>query len=112
MPPSARESKSVLILYGSETGMAEDSAVDLGNMIQRLRFDTVVDEMDSFKLVRVFPSYIPTKTLLCKRADRLADPMTPSISDVDHTNYDTRAIYFVPRSSYSSCPQLDKVTCL
>ena len=106
------ESRSVLILYGSETGKAEDSAVELGSMIQRLRFDTVVDEMDSFKLVRVFPSYIPTKTLLCRRADRLANPVTPSMFDVGKANCDARAICFVPRSSYSSCPQLDKVTCL
>ncbi len=54
MPSSARESESVLILYGSETGMAENGAVELGSMIQRLRFDTVVDEMDSFKLVGIF----------------------------------------------------------
>ncbi|KAH8894078.1 riboflavin synthase domain-like protein [Thozetella sp. PMI_491] len=42
--------RSILILYGSETGNAEEIASDLGDMTQRLHFYTVVDEMDAFKL--------------------------------------------------------------
>jgi sulfite reductase alpha subunit-like flavoprotein len=40
------------VLYGSETGNAEDIAAELGNMARRLHFQTTVDEMDGFKLVR------------------------------------------------------------
>jgi sulfite reductase alpha subunit-like flavoprotein len=40
------------VLYGSETGNAEDIAVELGRTAERLHFQTTVDEMDSFKLVR------------------------------------------------------------
>ena len=73
IPPSAMESKSVLILYGSETGMAEDSAVELGSMIQRLRFDTVVDEMDSFKLVGGF--HHSSRQRRCCAEEQTASPI-------------------------------------
>ena len=45
------------MLYGSETGAAEDIAGELGNTAERLHFQTTVDEMDNFKLVR-YPSKI------------------------------------------------------
>ncbi len=47
----AKENRSVLILYGSETGNGEEIASEMGLMAERLHFYTVVDEMDSFKLV-------------------------------------------------------------
>lgn len=40
------------VLYGTETGNAEEIAMELGDMASRLHFQTTVDEMDSFKLVR------------------------------------------------------------
>lgn len=42
------------MLYGTETGNAEEIAVELGQMAERLHFKTTVDEMDSFKLVGCF----------------------------------------------------------
>ncbi|KAK3904033.1 hypothetical protein C8A05DRAFT_14062 [Staphylotrichum tortipilum] len=51
--PVAVEGRSMAILYGSETGSAEDIAIELGKMTERLRFQTTVDEMDGFKLADV-----------------------------------------------------------
>lgn len=45
--------RSMAVLYGTETGSAEEIAVEIGQMAERLHFKTTVDEMDSFKLVRV-----------------------------------------------------------
>lgn len=42
--------RSMIILYGSETGNAEEIANELGKMAQRLHYRTAVDEMDNFKL--------------------------------------------------------------
>ena len=49
--PGAVPGRSMIILYGSETGNGEEIAGELGKMAQRLHFQVVVDEMDSFKLV-------------------------------------------------------------
>lgn len=43
--------RSLAILYGTETGNSEDIARELGDMAERLHFQTVVDEMNSFGLV-------------------------------------------------------------
>lgn len=45
------ENRTMIILYGSETGNAEEIAMALGRMTERLHFQTRVDEMDNFKLV-------------------------------------------------------------
>jgi sulfite reductase alpha subunit-like flavoprotein len=50
--PAMIPGRSMAVLYGSEAGSAEDIAVELGDMAERLHFQTTVDEMDSFKLVR------------------------------------------------------------
>lgn len=47
--------RTMAVLYGSETGNAEDMAVELGRTAERLHFQTTVDEMDGFKLVRWTP---------------------------------------------------------
>ncbi|KAK0746548.1 hypothetical protein B0T18DRAFT_438495 [Schizothecium vesticola] len=47
---SVTENRTMIILYGSETGNAEEIAMALGKMAERLHFQTRVDEMDSFKL--------------------------------------------------------------
>lgn len=47
--------RSMAILYGTETGNSEELAGELGKMAERLHFDTVVDEMNRFNLVRVWP---------------------------------------------------------
>ena len=43
--------RTMIILYGSETGNSEDIAEELGSIAERLRFQTRVDEMDNVKLV-------------------------------------------------------------
>ena len=42
--------RTALILYGSETGNAQDVAEEVGRMAERLRFDTTVLDMDSVQL--------------------------------------------------------------
>ncbi|KAK4448087.1 hypothetical protein QBC34DRAFT_408110 [Podospora aff. communis PSN243] len=48
--PGAVPGRSMIVMYGSETGNGEEIAGELGKMAQRLHFQVVVDEMDSFKL--------------------------------------------------------------
>jgi sulfite reductase alpha subunit-like flavoprotein len=55
--PAVVEGRSMAVLYGSETGAAEDIAGELGKTVERLHFQTTVDEMDNFKLVR-YPSKV------------------------------------------------------
>jgi flavodoxin len=43
---------SILILYGSETGNAQDAAEELGRVCQRLRWETTVEELNAVELVR------------------------------------------------------------
>ena len=43
--------KSVHVLYGSETGNAQDMAEELGRMCSRLHFTTQVEAMNSVDLV-------------------------------------------------------------
>jgi sulfite reductase alpha subunit-like flavoprotein len=52
--PVVIEGRSMAVLYGSETGSAQEIAVELGQMAERMHFQTTVDEMDGFKLVRHF----------------------------------------------------------
>ncbi|KAK4174186.1 putative NADPH reductase TAH18 [Triangularia setosa] len=48
--PVVVEGRSMAILYGSETGNAEEIAIELEDMARRLHYQTKMDEMDSFKL--------------------------------------------------------------
>ncbi|KAH8172787.1 flavodoxin domain-containing protein [Sarocladium implicatum] len=43
-------SRSILILYGSETGNAQDAAEELGRIFQRLRWNTTVEELNAVEL--------------------------------------------------------------
>jgi len=54
----------MIILYGSETGNAEEIAMALGKMAERLHFRTRVDDMDNFKLVsyEFFSSFPASET--------------------------------------------------
>lgn len=47
----AVQDRSVLLLYGSETGNAQDVADEIGRMCQRLHFKIQVDEMNAVELV-------------------------------------------------------------
>lgn len=46
-----RHDRNALILYGSETGNAQDIAEELGRTAERLRFSTRVSELDAIGLV-------------------------------------------------------------
>lgn len=54
--PAVIPGRSMAVLYGSETGNAEDIAGELARTAERLHFQTTVDEMDGFKLVRWKPA--------------------------------------------------------
>ena len=45
-----RHDRTALVLYGSETGNAQDVAEELGRHIERLRFDTRVTNLDDVTL--------------------------------------------------------------
>lgn len=45
------QKRSALVLYGSETGNAQEVAEELGALAERLRFVTHVSEMDHARLV-------------------------------------------------------------
>lgn len=55
--------RSVLVLYGSETGNAQDIAEELGRLCQRLHFKSHVEELDAVELVRHFQFSILTSHL-------------------------------------------------
>ncbi|KAL1836901.1 hypothetical protein VTJ49DRAFT_4517 [Mycothermus thermophilus] len=42
--------RTMAVLYGSETGNSEEIAKEIGDLAERLHFQTTVGEMDSFKL--------------------------------------------------------------
>ncbi|KAM0255850.1 hypothetical protein ACHAQJ_005355 [Trichoderma viride] len=46
----ASQERSVLVLYGSETGNAQDIAEELGRLCQRLHFKSHVEELDAMEL--------------------------------------------------------------
>lgn len=54
--------RSVLVLYGSETGNAQDIAEELGRLCQRLHFKSHVEELDAVELVRPLYSLISNLT--------------------------------------------------
>lgn len=43
--------RSALVLYGSETGNAQDVAEEIARLTERLRFETTVIDLDSIELV-------------------------------------------------------------
>lgn len=49
---SGPRKRSALILYGSETGNAQEVAEELGSLAERLHFMTQVSEMNHVKPVR------------------------------------------------------------
>lgn len=59
-----RHDRTALIIYGSESGNAQDGAEQLGRITQRLRFATTVVAMDSIEIVGCLVSeYIITNKL-------------------------------------------------
>ena len=51
--------RTALVLYGSETGTAQDVADELGRMLERLRFRTHVLAMNSVEIV-----YTPRRAMI------------------------------------------------
>ncbi|KAK3390998.1 hypothetical protein B0H63DRAFT_557869 [Podospora didyma] len=51
--PALQNVRSIAVLYGSESGNAEDMALEIGEIAQRLHFQVTVDEMDGFKLTEL-----------------------------------------------------------
>jgi sulfite reductase alpha subunit-like flavoprotein len=45
------QGRRALVLYGSETGNAQDVAEELGRIAERLRFDAEVAELNAISLV-------------------------------------------------------------
>lgn len=43
--------RTCLVLYGSETGNAQDIAEEVGKMFRRLHFESSVEEMNAIDLV-------------------------------------------------------------
>jgi sulfite reductase alpha subunit-like flavoprotein len=48
---STQQPRRALVVYGSETGNAQDVAEELGRLAVRLRFETHVAELDAVTLV-------------------------------------------------------------
>lgn len=48
---STMQDRKALIVYGSETGNAQDAAEELGRICERLRFSTRVVELNAIGLV-------------------------------------------------------------
>jgi flavodoxin len=46
-----QQPRRALVVYGSETGNAQDVAEEMGRLAVRLRFDTEVSELDAITLV-------------------------------------------------------------
>jgi hypothetical protein len=53
---SSLQERRALVLYGSETGNAQDVAEELGRIAERLRFDTEVAELNAVRLVCQAPN--------------------------------------------------------
>lgn len=64
----ASAERTVLVLYGSETGNAQDMAEELGRICQRLHFKTDVEELDAVELVRNCLLHVLTTPDACPRA--------------------------------------------
>lgn len=49
--------RTAAVLYGSETGNAQNVAEELGSLLERLRYDTLVSELNHASLVYLYTSY-------------------------------------------------------
>lgn len=74
---SSLKDRRALVLYGSETGNAQDVAEELGRIAERLRFDTEVAELNAVNLV-CQPPASPAVCGMCG-ADVAAPEATPAV---------------------------------
>ncbi len=87
--------RTALILYGSETGNAQDVAEELGRLVERLHFLTRVSDMNSVDLVWI-TLVSCSLSLLCLL----------TISDALHS-----LLFLNIHLPFSPFPQLDKEIC-
>lgn len=53
------ENRSLLVLYGTETGNSQEIAQEIGRAAERLRFQTEIEEMNDVPLVSQTASFPP-----------------------------------------------------
>jgi len=79
-PPIGRRA---LVLYGSETGNAQDVAEEIGRLCERLRFDTQISDLNSVSLVCTWynrESSLEPAPLVLLRLIRVSDNCSNMIS--------------------------------
>lgn len=64
--------RTALVLYGSETGNAQDVAEELGRLTERLRFATQVSDLNSVQLVRTSYTFNLSKIILDQTSELLS----------------------------------------
>lgn len=106
--------RSVLVLYGSETGTSAELAGNLGQVAERLHFTTTVEEMNSMRLVCTWFFTIPQARSDLQHAASCflrnhAVWFYNSISFFN-TGIGIRSSCLDTSSSSLSCPRLDKET--
>ena len=57
MSAAATQERTALVLYGSETGNAQDVAEELGRLAQRLHFSSFVSSLDAVEPVRFLAGF-------------------------------------------------------
>lgn len=80
--------RSVLVLYASETGNAQEVAEELGDLAERLHFVTQVSEMNNFKPVSSF-------LLFSVRVQKLTQERMAGIPRIAYV-YDFRRVDYRP----------------
>lgn len=90
---SPDHTRSVLILYGSETGNAQEVAEELGALAERLRFATHVSELNQSK---------PVSTI--RHGHRCRDIMTDTRNIQDALSSYTLTIFVVSTTGQGDLP--------
>lgn len=66
---TTQNARRALVLYGSETGSAQDVAEEMGRIAERLRFDTELAELNAISLVCEFSLHLPDHVLTAPRGN-------------------------------------------
>ena len=62
----ALQARRALVVYGSETGNAQDVAEEMGRVAERLRFHTEVAELNAITLVCQWPCRVQGAMVDCR----------------------------------------------
>jgi sulfite reductase alpha subunit-like flavoprotein len=65
------ENRSLLVLYGTETGKSQEIAHEIGRAAEGLRFQTQVEEMNDVAMVSTTPTARPLQFNLGWHQERL-----------------------------------------